>query len=115
MSDRFAKTPEPPYYAVMFTNQASSDAAGYSKMADLMVELAAKQPGFLGVESVRDETGFAITIFYWQDEESIASWKANSLHLGAQKQGMKRWYEHYELRVAKIERAYSGPEGRELG
>ena len=28
------------------------------------------------------------------------------------KLGIERWYEHYELRVAKVERAYSGPEGR---
>jgi hypothetical protein len=30
----------------------------------------------------------------------------------AQRLGKERWYSHYELRVAKVERAYSGPEGR---
>jgi len=26
--------------------------------------------------------------------------------------GKERWYSHYELRVAKVERAQAGPEGR---
>ena len=84
-------------------------------MAETMVELAAKQPGSSGVESTRDETGLGITVSYWQDEAAIAAWKADIQHLAAQKQGMERWYEHYELRVAKVERAYAGPEGRDLG
>ena len=33
-------------------------------------------------------------------------------HLLAQKLGKTRWYKHYTLRVAKVERAYDGPEGR---
>ena len=80
-------------------------------MALAMVKLAAEQSGSLGVESTRDESGLGITISYWQDEQSIAAWKANVQHLAAQRQGMERWYEHYELRVAKVERAYAGPSG----
>ena len=29
-----------------------------------------------------------------------------------EKLGKERWYSHYELRVARVERAYDGPEGR---
>ncbi|MBT2130405.1 antibiotic biosynthesis monooxygenase family protein [Aliiroseovarius lamellibrachiae] len=54
-----------------------------------------------------------ITVSYWKDEASIAAWKAQAKHLVAQKMGIEQWYAHYELRVAKVERAYSGPEGRE--
>ena len=81
--------------------------AGYSKTADRMIELATQQPGFLGVESTRDTEGFGITVSYWQDEESISAWKNNAEHRIAQETGMKNWYEHYIIRVAKVERAYS--------
>ena len=109
---RFALSLAPPYYAVIFSAQQTDDLDGYGPMADLMVELAAKQDGYLGVESTRDADGFGITVSYWRDEAAMAGWKANAKHLLAQKLGRERWYEHYELRVAKIERAYSGPEGR---
>ena len=81
-------------------------------MADLMGQMAAEQDGYLGVESTRDADGFGITVSYWRDEAAVLGWKANAKHLLAQKLGRDRWYDHYELRVAKVERAYSGPEGR---
>jgi heme-degrading monooxygenase HmoA len=109
-ADRFAKTPVPPYYAVIFTNQRTSvDDQGYGNTADRMVDLAKTMPGFLGVETTRDETGLGITVSYWQDENAIANWKANGEHIHARQSGNATWYEHYELRVAKIERAYDGP------
>ena len=112
MNERFSKTPEPPYYAVIFTNQLSQDDAGYEQMGKQMFELALKQPGCLGAESTRDNDGVGITVSYWKDEESIGAWKQQVQHLAAQKKGIERWYSHYELRVAKVERAYSGPAGR---
>jgi len=113
-ADRFAKTPEPPYYAVIFTSQASEDRGGYDPMAAAMYELAMAQEGCLGAESTKDASGLGITVSYWRDEASITAWKANARHLVAQKQGIERWYSHYELRVAKVERAYSGPAGRSI-
>ncbi len=105
---RFAPLPEPPYYAVIFTNQRSdADPAGYAQTADRMVELASEQPGFIGAESTRDAEGLGITVSYWQDEESIRAWKTNAEHRIAQETGQARWYEHYITRVAKVERAYA--------
>ena len=113
MSDNFAATPEPPYYAVIFTNQRTDkDETGYEKMAAEMSALALAQPGCLGAESTRDENGFGMTVSYWRDEQSIKHWKAQPHHLTAQRLGKEKWYAHYELRVARVERAYSGPEGR---
>ncbi|WP_371171106.1 antibiotic biosynthesis monooxygenase family protein [Aliiroseovarius sp. 2305UL8-7] len=111
-SDRFAPLPTPPYYAVIFTNQLTDMAQGYEAMADKVFELAQSQPGYLGAESTRDTSGLGITVSYWADEAAIQSWKAVSEHLIAQKMGIERWYAHYHLRVAKIERSYSGPIGR---
>ncbi len=102
----FARTPEPPYYAVIFTNQRTQGDQGYGAMADTMATLALQQPGCLGLESTRGTDGFGITVSYWKDEASIAAWKANTEHQLARKQGNSTWYSHYELRVARVERAY---------
>lgn len=102
-----ATLPEPPYYIVAFSATRTEGDHGYGNMADKMVELASQQDGFLGVESARGADGFGITNSYWRDEESILKWKAVVSHLAAQKLGRERWYSHYDLRVGKIERAYS--------
>ncbi|MFC3626137.1 antibiotic biosynthesis monooxygenase family protein [Vogesella amnigena] len=101
----FANTPEPPYWAVIFSNQRTAGDAGYGDMAARMVELAGEQPGFLGAESARDGDGFGITVSYWASEEAIAGWKANAEHRLAQQQGFASWYAGFALRVAKVERA----------
>jgi heme-degrading monooxygenase HmoA len=107
MSPEFAKLPPPPYYSVIFSSLRTPADKGYGAMADRMVELAAQQPGFLGAESARDNSGFGITVSYWQSLESISAWKAHSEHQLAQETGKRDWYAHYEIRIGKVERAYS--------
>ena len=109
MQPAFARTPEPPYYAVIFTSQRTDVDDGYGAMGDRMVELASQQPGFLGVESVRDAGGLGITVSYWSSLEAIAAWRANAEHRVAQNSGRKKWYEHFETRVARVERTATGP------
>lgn len=105
-SDRFAVTPEPPYIVVTFSSQRRPSDNGYDDMAVRMGELAAKQPGYLGVESTRDAEGFGITNSFWADEGSIRAWKRDVDHLMAQKLGREQWYETYRVRIARVERAY---------
>lgn len=111
MSDpgHFATLPAPPYYVVVFSSQRRDGDDGYGAMAERMVELAASQPGFLGVESARDATGFGITTSYWTSLDAIAAWKRHSAHLVAQRRGRQDWYARFELRVARVERASGGP------
>ncbi len=99
-----ATTPKPPYYAVIFTSHRTEGDYGYDEMATRMVKLAAQQPGFLGVESARENVG--ITISYWTDLESIKAWKYHAEHLVAQEQGRAHWYRKYKTRIAKVERDY---------
>jgi heme-degrading monooxygenase HmoA len=103
---QFAQLPKPPYYCVVFSSLRTTGDHGYGKMAERMVELAKEQPGYLGVESARGTDGFGITVSYWESEEAIHNWKFQAEHVMAQETGIKNWYEHYELRVAKVERAY---------
>ena len=106
MSEVVAKTPEPPYYAVIFTSSRTEGERGYGKMAERMVELAAQQQGFLGVESARSPDGLGVTVSYWASEEAIVAWKANAEHQIAQETGKRTWYADYRVRVAKVEREY---------
>jgi len=105
----FAKTPDPPYYAVIFSSRRAEDDGGYAKTANRMMELAGQQPGFLGVESVRGADGFGITVSYWSSTQAIAAWKAHAEHLAAQEMGKRQWYEHFAIRIARVERAYEKP------
>ena len=99
-----ASTPSPPYYAVIFTSLRTEGDDGYSQTAQRMEELAVQQPGFLGIESVRNVLG--ITVSYWSSLEAIQNWKKNLEHLEAQKKGKEKWYSSYRIRVCKVEREY---------
>ena len=96
-----------PCYAVIFSSQRTAGDQGYEAMAARMVELAAAQPGFLGIESARGADGFGITVSYWASLADIARWKAHAEHRAAQQQGRERWYAAYELRIARVERTVS--------
>jgi heme-degrading monooxygenase HmoA len=107
VKSRFAPRPAPPYWAVVFTNQRTdADAEGYASMAELMATLAERQPGYLGAESTRDAGGLGITVSYWRSEADIQAWRRHLEHAAARDDGRARWYLHYELRVARVERAY---------
>lgn len=111
MHERFARTPRPPYYAVVFSSsRRDNDAEGYRAAAERMIELAREVPGFLGVESARDGAGFGITVSYWDSEAAILAWKRQSEHAAIRERGRWHWYEHFEVRVARVERAYGGGE-----
>lgn len=104
-----ARTPEPPYYAVIFTSTRTEVDGGYGDMAMKMVEMASQQPGFLGVESARGADGLGITVSYWESEEAIANWRRNAEHRIAQGKGREQWYAEFVTRVAKVERARTFP------
>ncbi len=98
-----ASTPQPPYVAVIFTSLLADDD-GYAAMAERMEELGSEQPGYLGIESVRD--GLGITVSYWSTETDAAAWKQVAEHLGAQRLGRAQWYRAYRVRVAVVQRDY---------
>ena len=100
-----ANTPEPPYYAVIFTTVRTDVDDGYLAMAERMEELAKEQEGFLGFETAREGTG--ITVSYWKDLDSIRKWKMNTEHLFAQGKGREVWYKRYKTRICKVERDYA--------
>jgi heme-degrading monooxygenase HmoA len=108
----FATTPEPPYYAVIFTSIRTVGDAGYGETSARMEALAREVPGYLGIESARGTDGFGITVSYWASEAAIAEWKRHIEHQAAQARGKREWYAGYEVRVARVERARGVPPER---
>ncbi len=112
-----ADTPEPPYFAVIFSSIPSGeDGEGYARMAERMLALAARQPGYLGVESTRDEeSGLGITVSYWESEAAIRAWRCDAEHLLAQRLGRDCWYQAFRLRIARVERSKAWTRGAQAG
>lgn len=90
----------PPYYAVIFTSTLKDDFTEYHLMAQEMEALVKHQPGFLGMDSARDEIG--ITISYWDSLESIDLWRNNKFHQEAKHFGKTKWYSSYNIKISKV-------------
>lgn len=93
----------PPYYAVIFTSIRNEGDNGYGSMATRMVELAMKQPGYIGFEVAGGDAG--IFISYWKDLDAIKAWKENTEH-GVAQQRAKEWYREFRVRICRVEREY---------
>ncbi|MCH2100564.1 MAG: antibiotic biosynthesis monooxygenase [Planctomycetes bacterium] len=103
----FAKTPTPPYVAVIFTTTREEADDGYVEAAAKMEELVQGQSGYLGLESVRDTQGLGITVSYWANEASAQAWRVRAEHAAVRAVGRERWYSGWRLRVAVIHREES--------
>lgn len=101
-----ASTPEPPYYAVIFSSLRTDGDQGYAQADAHMLALAHEQPGFLGVESARGDDGLGITVSYWDSEAAIQAWKQQADHRQVRGQGRATWYSAFHTRICKVERAY---------
>jgi heme-degrading monooxygenase HmoA len=78
---RFATLPQPPYYAVIFSSRR------------------------------RDGEGFGITVAYFESEAAIRAWREQAEHAQTRQRGRDAWYRHFEVRVARVERAYGWDRG----
>jgi heme-degrading monooxygenase HmoA len=107
-----AHTPEPPYYAAIFSStRAPGDDAAYAAMGEAMARLAMQQPGFLGFEVGADTPErFSLFVSYWRSDDDIRRWKQVAEHIQAQSLGRSRWYSAYKIRIAKVERDYGKDE-----
>lgn len=93
--------------AVVFSSVRRGPDPAYDQMAERMADLAAQQPGYLGVRSVRDPgTQQGITVSYWRDDASARAWKQVAEHVEAQRRGREDWYAEYEVVIAEVTRAY---------
>lgn len=98
-----AKTPEPPYYAVIFTSLRTEGDNGYGDAAQRALEIASAQPGFLGFEGARQELG--VSVSYWESLDAIDAWKRHAAHREVQARA-RDWYKAFRVRVCRVERDY---------
>jgi heme-degrading monooxygenase HmoA len=89
-------------YAVIFYNKLVDLTEEYENVSQKMFELAQKQSGFIGTESVRDQEHIGVTISYWESLEAIKFWRNDLDHLMAQQYGREKGYEWYHLCVSKV-------------
>jgi len=93
--------------AVIFASwRTGADEGGYAAAAAAMEALAARQPGYRGIESARGPDGFGITVSYWADEAAATAWRDQPDHAAIRDAGRARWYRRYTVTVARVERDY---------
>jgi heme-degrading monooxygenase HmoA len=93
--------------AVIFVAQRSlDDDAGYRAAAEEMDALAATQPGYIGIDSVRGPDGLGITVSYWINDAAAKNWRDHPRHTAIRDQGRGIWYTYYDLHVAEVTRSY---------
>ena len=110
MAAPFRSPVDPPYVAVVFSSVRHAGDHGYEHTAVEMDHLAAAQPGYLGVDSVREaDSRFGITVSYWRTEQDALAWKNVTEHVVARRRGRDEWYESYSVHIATVTRAYGAP------
>ena len=100
-----ASTPQPPYYAAIFSSTHTGNHEGYAEDTETILNLAKQQPGFLGIEAAGDDD-LSIAVSYWDSDESIQAFKQLAEHLVIQERGRESYYRSYKVRVARVERDY---------
>jgi heme-degrading monooxygenase HmoA len=106
-----AKTPKPPYFAVVFTSiNADVDHTEHVERYARLVQLASTYDGYLGIEGARNSDGTGVAVVYWKDLDSIEAWAKDPEHQVAKRKGREIWYSHYMIRISKVERAYGRPD-----
>ena len=94
--------------AVIFSSTRNdADAEGYAAAAAAMAALAARQPGYRGVESVRGADGVGLTISYWADDAAARAWRDHPDHAATREMGRRRWYDSYRVTVCTVTRSYA--------
>ncbi|SDD93829.1 antibiotic biosynthesis monooxygenase family protein [Actinokineospora iranica] len=110
-----AATPEPPYHAVIFTSLLGPDDDGYASAAAEMLARVQAAPGFLGVDGARGPDRVGITVAYFRDEAAIRGWRDDPHHAATRARGRAQWYDAFEVRVARVDRAYGFRRTQEAG
>ena len=100
-----ANTPQPPYYAAIFSSTHTGAHEGYAEDTEAILELARQHPGFLGIEAAGGDD-LSIAVSYWDSDETIRAFKELAEHLIIQKRGRETYYKSYKVRVARVERDY---------
>ncbi|MFK7974531.1 MAG: antibiotic biosynthesis monooxygenase [Halioglobus sp.] len=93
-------------FAVIFRAVAAELDEEYAEAIGRMKTLAFEEYGCLDFFALMEGED-RVAISYWNSQEDILRWKANSEHLLAQSQGKKKWYQSYSVEIVEVKRAYT--------
>ncbi len=73
-----------------------------------MQQQVRKYDGFLGEAPCRslDSEKKFVSLFYWQDRQSIKAWREDPEHVKIQHLGREKIFAWYKIRVGELEREY---------
>jgi len=92
-------------YVVIFKARIAEFDDEYFQTAAKLKELAFSKYGCIDFVSAT-EGNQEIAISYWQSEQQIHDWKNDPVHLLAQKNSCRKWYQSYRVEICKMKRSY---------
>jgi len=93
-------------WVVIFRARVRVSDAEYERVARRLRQLALEEFGCLRFIAATDDDG-EVAISYWPTQESIGAWRRHAEHVVAQETGRERWYDAYDVDVARVERSYA--------
>lgn len=105
-ADAMAKHRNGTVAVIFIARRTGDDDAGYASAAATMDMLAAQQPGYIAMDSVRGPDGLGITVSYWASDTHAKAWRDDQEHAAIRDAGRERWYSDYSLHVGEITRSY---------
>ena len=74
----------------------------YVALVDRMQQIARSIPGYISHKGFWADDGERVTIVEFEHEEGQRAWRMHPEHLEAQKLGRLKYYEMYDIKVAKM-------------
>jgi len=81
---------------------ADGDLSDYGPMSQRMSELAVKMPGYISHKGYIAEDGERLTLVEFESEQAQNAWRNLPEHVGAQKEGRRRFYAEYTLQICQV-------------
>ena len=91
--------------------------ARYFEIAARLRPLLDENPGLLFIDRYESLTrpGVILSHSLWRDEASLARWRSNETHYGAQCVGRRQLFEDYRLRIGMVIEEWTPKSGRSSG
>jgi heme-degrading monooxygenase HmoA len=94
----------------IFRSRLRPDAAPeYGRVAERMDQLAAQQPGFIGIKTFVADDGERVSIVEFASAAEALAWRNHPEHRAAQELGREQFYAAYDVIVCTPLRRYTFP------
>ena len=87
-------------YVVIFKAIIKNADSEYNQTALMLRDLATTKYNCIHIDSTTTNH-LETTKSYWNSMEDISRWKLDPLHVKAQKKGLLKWYQSFEVEIKK--------------